>query len=50
VNPGALLFGSDLPATRAKRPFQDEDIQLVREIAGARALHANAFAIYASVN
>jgi predicted TIM-barrel fold metal-dependent hydrolase len=46
VNPGALLFGSDLPSTRAKRPFQDADIRLVREIAGARALHANAAAIY----
>jgi predicted TIM-barrel fold metal-dependent hydrolase len=50
VNPGALLFGSDLPSTRAKRSFQDTDIQLVREIAGARALHANAFAIYAGAN
>jgi predicted TIM-barrel fold metal-dependent hydrolase len=46
VNPGALLFGSDLPSTRAKRPFQDADLQLVREIAGARALYANAAAVY----
>lgn len=46
VNPGALLFGSDLPSTRAKRPFQDTDIRIVREIAGARALYANAAAVY----
>jgi predicted TIM-barrel fold metal-dependent hydrolase len=46
VNPGALLFGSDLPSTRAKRPFQDADLQLVREIAGARALYSNAAAVY----
>jgi hypothetical protein len=46
VNPNALLFGSDLPSTRAKRPFQDEDLQLVREIAGPHALYANAAAVY----
>jgi predicted TIM-barrel fold metal-dependent hydrolase len=46
VNPGALLFGSDLPSTRAKRPFHDADIQVVRDIAGARALYANAAAVY----
>lgn len=46
VNPGALVFGSDLPSTRAKRAFQDADIRLVREIAGGRALYANAAALY----
>jgi predicted TIM-barrel fold metal-dependent hydrolase len=46
VNPAALLFGSDLPSTRAKRAFQDEDLQLVRDIAGPRALYANAAAVY----
>lgn len=29
VNPDALLFGTDLPSTRAKRPFLDEDVQLI---------------------
>jgi predicted TIM-barrel fold metal-dependent hydrolase len=47
VNPAAILFGSDLPSTRAKRAFRDEDIQLVREIAGPRALYGNAAEIYA---
>lgn len=46
VNPAALLFGSDLPSTRARRPFQDEDVQLVRDVAGPRALYANAAAVY----
>ncbi len=50
VNPAALLFGSDLPGTRAKRPFERADIELVREAAGPRALHDNALALYASVN
>jgi len=46
VNPAALLFGSDLPSTRARRAFRDEDIQLVRDVAGPRALSANAAAVY----
>ena len=46
ANPAALLFGSDLPSTRARRAFQDEDLQLVRELAGPRALYANAAAVY----
>jgi predicted TIM-barrel fold metal-dependent hydrolase len=46
ANPAAILFGTDLPSTRARRAFQDEDLQLVREIAGPRALYANAAEIY----
>jgi predicted TIM-barrel fold metal-dependent hydrolase len=46
VNPAALLFGTDLPSTRARRLFADADLQLVREIAGPRALYANAAAVY----
>jgi predicted TIM-barrel fold metal-dependent hydrolase len=46
LNPGALLFGSDLPSTRAARPFEDEDVELVREAAGSRALYDNALALY----
>ena len=46
VNPAALLFGTDLPGTRARRPFADADLDLVREAAGERALYANARALY----
>jgi len=31
INPEALLFGTDLPSTRAKIPFSYADIQLVRD-------------------
>ncbi|MBN2908824.1 amidohydrolase family protein [Polycladomyces sp. WAk] len=34
VNPHALMFGTDLPSTRAERPFQDADINLIRETLG----------------
>jgi hypothetical protein len=50
ANPAALMFGSDLPSTRAPRPFSDEDSNRVREAlgdAGARAaLCDNALAFY----
>lgn len=50
VNPGALLFGTDLPSTRAPRPFVDSDVELVVEALGealARcALHDNAATLY----
>ncbi|HTC82246.1 MAG TPA: amidohydrolase family protein [Acidimicrobiia bacterium] len=50
VNPGALLFGTDLPSTRARRPFQPADIDLVVETLGEensrRALYDNAMALY----
>jgi predicted TIM-barrel fold metal-dependent hydrolase len=46
VNPAALVFGSDLPGTRARRPFEAADIELVGEAAGARALYENALALY----
>jgi len=29
INPEALMFGTDLPSTRAKTPFSDDDIRLV---------------------
>jgi predicted TIM-barrel fold metal-dependent hydrolase len=41
ANPHALMFGSDLPSTRAPRPFKPADIQLVRDTldeAGAQAV------------
>jgi predicted TIM-barrel fold metal-dependent hydrolase len=50
VDPGALLFGTDLPSTRARRPFADTDVELVTAALGAelarRALHDNAAAWY----
>jgi predicted TIM-barrel fold metal-dependent hydrolase len=50
VNPGALLFGTDLPSTRAARPFEDADVSLVLETLGEelgrRALFDNAASLY----
>jgi predicted TIM-barrel fold metal-dependent hydrolase len=31
INPDALLFGTDLPSTRAPRPFNRCDIRLIQE-------------------
>ena len=31
INPNSLMFGTDLPSTRAPRPYQDPDFLLVRE-------------------
>ena len=50
TNPGALMAGTDLPSTRAPRPFAEEDLDLIAEalgedLAGA-ALHHNALALY----
>lgn len=50
VNPSALMFGTDLPSTRAKRPFERGDIDLIRELFEEDAVHkimyANAQALY----
>ena len=50
VNPAALMFGTDLPSTRAKRPFEEADITLIRELfddaAAARIFYDNAKAWY----
>jgi hypothetical protein len=46
INPAALLFGTDLPGTRAPRPFEERDLELVLECAGERALYENAAAVY----
>lgn len=50
ADPGALLFGSDLPSTRAPRPFRDSDVDLVLDTLGGelgrRVLHDNAAAFY----
>ena len=31
INPNGLLFGTDLPSTRASRPFSAMDIDLIRD-------------------
>ncbi|MEO1191096.1 MAG: amidohydrolase family protein [Pseudomonadota bacterium] len=50
ANPTALMFGSDLPSTRAPRPFDPDDIALIRRVLSPTeaqaALHDNAFALY----
>ena len=38
ANPDCLMFGTDLPSTRANRPYTDRDFQLVRESLGEEAI------------
>lgn len=49
-NPSALMFGTDLPSTRAKRPFEVADIALVRQVLGAqisrKVMWTNAVELY----
>lgn len=50
VNPEALMFGTDLPSTRAPRPFLDHDIDHICESLDAdlvqRVLYQNALSFY----
>ncbi|MBB5914168.1 putative TIM-barrel fold metal-dependent hydrolase [Nocardia transvalensis] len=49
VNPEALMFGSDLPGTRAGRPFRASDIELIADAIGTdmyKVLEDNARAFY----
>ena len=50
VNPAALMFGTDLPSTRAPRPYADEDLFLVLDSLGEelarKVLHDNAAVFY----
>lgn len=50
ANPAALMFGTDLPSTRAPRPFDPRDIMLLTEALGeagaGRALWGNAAKFY----
>jgi predicted TIM-barrel fold metal-dependent hydrolase len=50
VDPGRLLFGTDLPSTRAARPFTIADLTLVEDALGEElapaVLHDNAVALY----
>jgi predicted TIM-barrel fold metal-dependent hydrolase len=38
INPRAVVFGTDLPSTRARRPFQDSDMTSLREAMSAADL------------
>jgi predicted TIM-barrel fold metal-dependent hydrolase len=40
TNPAALIFGSDLPSTRAATPFQDSDIERIADAIGAEYVDA----------
>lgn len=40
ANPHALMFGTDLPSTRAPRPYADSDFLLVEETLGEEAARA----------
>jgi predicted TIM-barrel fold metal-dependent hydrolase len=50
VNPSALLFGTDLPSTRARRPFSNGDVTFVLETlgeqVGRQVLFENALSFY----
>lgn len=50
VNPDALMFGTDLPSTRAPRPFQDDDFKLITDTLGEtianKVLYQNALSFY----
>ncbi|MFB7513427.1 amidohydrolase family protein [Streptomyces sp. NPDC056144] len=49
TDPTALMAGSDLPSTRARRPFSDADLDLLADAAGNHleaVLHDNATAFY----
>lgn len=50
INPDALMFGTDLPSTRAKRPFEYGDVELIQQLfdeeARDKILYTNAFKWY----
>jgi len=50
ANPDSLMFGTDLPSTRAPRPYEDNDFALVVEALGAedacKVLYENAETFY----
>lgn len=54
ANPQALMFGTDLPSTRAPRPYLDTDYHLVLEALGeeksAKVFYKNAIEFYRPVN
>ncbi|MEV0966177.1 amidohydrolase family protein [Streptomyces sp. NPDC049910] len=49
VDPTALMAGTDLPSTRARRPFAESDLELVAEVAEEHldgVMYGNAAAFY----
>ena len=49
VNPYSLMFGTDMPSTRAAKPFERQDLELLLDVAGEYApfvLFKNAFRFY----
>lgn len=40
ANPSALMFGTDMPSTRAPRPYKDDDFLIVIETLGEQAARA----------
>lgn len=54
VNPEAMIFGTDLPSTRAPRPFLDQDIQLILETfdeaTSTKILYSNGIQFYRVLN
>lgn len=50
IDPHALVFGTDLPSTRARRPFAPTDVELIVQTLGERRAHAvlveNALRLY----
>lgn len=50
ANPAALMFGTDLPSTRAPRPYREEDLAMVIDTLGAeqaeKVLFENAVSFY----
>ncbi len=50
INPSALVFGTDLPSTRAPKPYSDQDLFMVVEALGEtmakRVFWENAIAFY----
>lgn len=54
ISPNALMFGSDLPCTRARRPFHDDDVNLILDTFGEEQtkniFHNNAIALYKPIS
>lgn len=52
-NTNALMFGTDLPSTRAQRPFEASDIELIKSVLGPviahKTLWSNAISLYRPV-
>ncbi|MFZ0069806.1 MAG: hypothetical protein WAK85_00930, partial [Xanthobacteraceae bacterium] len=50
TSPQALVFGTDIPSTRAERPFMPSDVDLVGNVLGAelarKAFWDNPLALY----